>query len=130
MAQYSDFGANTTQSIDLADINFATVKRSYAPASPNTNGTLTIKDGAGDVAHIKFSGTHTLASFNLQDDGQGGVLITDPPVQSKTQTSNVAALFGNYIASMFASASHALGGTLMTEAAQTEQQPLLTLPGR
>ena len=99
----SGFGTNTTQSVDLTDIDFATATKSYA------NGTLTVKDGVGDIAHIKFSGTHTLASFNLQDDGQGGVLITDPPVQSKPQTSNVAALFGNYIASMFASASNGHG---------------------
>ena len=79
----SGFGTNTTQSIDLTDIQFATATESYA------NGTLTIKDGLGDVAHIKFSGTHTLASFNFQDDGQDGVLITDPPVPSKTQIGNV-----------------------------------------
>ena len=104
----SGFGANTTQSIDLTDIDFATATKSYA------NGTLTIKDGAGDTAHIKFSGTYTLASFNLQDDGQGGVLITDPP---KQHLANIA-LLGNYMAATFVTPFDGHGGTLFTEAAQ------------
>ena len=116
----SGFGTNTTQSIDLTDIQFATATESYA------NGTLTIKDGLGDAAHIKFSGTHMLASFNSQDDGQGGVLITDPPVSSKTQIGNVA-LFANYIASMFASAS--LGhGAIPTSWMDAPLPQLLSLP--
>ena len=129
--QYTDtvsgFGANTTQSIDLTNIAFASVTKSYAPASPNTSGTLTIKDGAGDTAHIKFSGTYTLASFNLADDGQGGVLITDPPVKSKPQTSDVAALFGNYIASMFASASDG-HGAIPTSLMDAPLPQLMSLP--
>ena len=89
----SGFGANITQSIDLTDIAFAGVTKSYASASPNMSGTLTIKDGAGDIAHMKFSGTDTLASFHLADDGNGGVLITDPPVEkqaAKNQRCRVA----------------------------------------
>jgi hypothetical protein len=116
----SGFGTNTTQSIDRTDIDFATATKSDA------NETLTVKDGVGDIAHIKFSGTHTLASFNLQDDGQGGVLITDPPVPSKTQIGDVA-LFGNYIASMFASASPG-HGAITTLRMDAPLPQLLSLP--
>jgi hypothetical protein len=90
----SGFGTNTIQSIDLTDIDFASATESWA------NGTLTIKDSLGDVAHIKFIGSHTLASFNFADDGQGGVLITDPPVQSKAHSANIA-LLANYMATSF-----------------------------
>ncbi len=96
-------------------------------ASPNTSDTLIIKDSGGDTARIKFSGTYTLASFNLADDGQGGVLITDPSVQSKPQPSNIS-LFGNYIAASFAAAGSFFGAIPITEASQTAQQPLLTQP--
>jgi hypothetical protein len=100
----SGFGANTTQAIDLADIAFASVTKSYAPASPNTAGTLTIKDGLGDVAHIKFSGTYTLANFKLFDDGNGGTLIKDPPVSNhavneQSGLSKIISLLGSFIAS-------------------------------
>jgi hypothetical protein len=80
------FGANTTQSIDLPNVQFATLSKSYLEASPNTSGTLTVKDTAGDIAHIKLSGTYTLANFTFVDDGNGGTLITDPPVDQKNHT--------------------------------------------
>jgi hypothetical protein len=80
------FGANTTQSIDLPDVQFATLSKSYLPASPNTTGTLTVKDTAGDIAHIKLSGTYSLANFSFANDGGGGTLITDPPVDQKNHT--------------------------------------------
>jgi hypothetical protein len=115
----SGFGTNTTQSIDLTDINFATATETYS------SGTLTIKDTQGDVAHIKFSGTHTLASFNFQDDGQGGVLVTDPPKQHLANT----ALLGNYMATSFVTPFDGHGGTLFTEAAHSANQLVsLTTP--
>ena len=126
----SGFGANTTQSIDLTDINFATATKSYTPASPNTSGTLTVKDTAGDVAHLKFSGTYTLANFHLANDGNGGVLITDPPVAKTTLTTGVdIALFGNYIASSLLGGSIGQGGNLSTDASALLSPPLLATPG-
>ena len=80
------FGANTTQSIDLPNVQFATLSKSYLEASPNTSGTLTVKDTAGDIAHIKFNGTYTLSKFTFANDGNGGTLITDPPVDQKNHT--------------------------------------------
>ena len=97
-AQYtgtvSGFGKNITQSIDLSNVRFASASKTYS------GGTLTVKDTSGDVAKIKFSGTYTLASFTLSNDGNGGTLITDPPVAKTTHATGVdIALFGNYIAS-------------------------------
>jgi hypothetical protein len=80
------FGANTTQSIDLPDVQFATLSKSYLPGSPNTTGTLTVKDTAGDIAHLKLAGTYSLANFTFANDGGGGTLITDPPVDQKNHT--------------------------------------------
>jgi hypothetical protein len=89
-AQYTGtvvgFGKNTSQSIDLPNVQFATLSKSYLPASPNASGTLTVKDTAGDIAHIKLSGTYTLSNFTFVDDGNGGTLITDPPVDQKAHT--------------------------------------------
>ena len=56
----SGFGANTTQSIDLADFNFT-----GAHATSFSLGVLTLKNTAGQVVHLHFSGTHTLVSLAI-----------------------------------------------------------------
>jgi hypothetical protein len=80
------FGANTTQSIDLADFNVT-----GAHAISFSLGVLTLKNTAGQVVHLHFSGAHTLASFHLSNDGNfngtdDGTKIVDPPAQTKPQT--------------------------------------------
>jgi hypothetical protein len=94
--------ANTTQSIDLTDIEFVGVTKSFA------SGVLTVKDGNGDVAHLTLSGSFTSKSFTLANDGQVGVLITDPPPQKSAEglpswLSSVN-LLGQHIAASFATA--------------------------
>jgi hypothetical protein len=79
-------GFGLTQSIDLADINVATATLSYAPNSPNTSGVLTVNDHDGHVAHIKFDGTFVVGDFHLANDGGGGTLLTDPPVDTAAHT--------------------------------------------
>jgi large repetitive protein len=127
-AQYtgtvSGFGKNITQSIDLSNVQFATSSKTYS------GGTLTVKDTSGDVAKIKFSGSYTLASFTLSDDGNGGTLINDPPVAKTTLTTGVdIALFGNYIASSLVGGSIGQGGSLSTDASALLSPPLLATPG-
>jgi hypothetical protein len=78
------FGLN--QSIDLADINEATATLSYAPNSPNTSGVLTINDHEGHVAHLKLDGTFVVGDFHLANDGGGGTLLTDPPIDTAPHT--------------------------------------------
>jgi hypothetical protein len=74
-------GFGTTQSIDLANINFAAgVTISYAPSNRNnTAGVLTIKEGNNTVK-LDLSGKYTLANFHVTSDGNGGTLLTDPTV--------------------------------------------------
>ena len=91
--QISGFG--TTQSIDLADINFsAGVTMSYAPKNrQNTSGVLTIKQGNNTVS-LELQGSYTLANFRLASDSNGGTLVTDPTVVTQ-QLGNKAATIGN-----------------------------------
>jgi len=79
--EISGFGANTSQSIDLTDLNFAAGAKivSYVPNSGDTSGVLTITDGT-NTAKLQLEGTYTLANFNIGTDGSGGTLLTDPPV--------------------------------------------------
>jgi hypothetical protein len=104
-AQYtgviSGFGSNTTQSIDLADFNFT-----GAVATSFSFGVLTLKNTAGQVVHLHISGSHTLASFILSDDGNfngsfDGTKIIDPPTPTKPQTplNSLASLFNQFMAS-------------------------------
>jgi hypothetical protein len=79
-------GFGLHQSIDLADINEATATLSYAPNSPNTSGVLTINDHDGHVAHLKFDGTFVAGEFHLANDGGGGTLLTDPPIDTAPHT--------------------------------------------
>ena len=69
-------GFGTTQSIDLADLNFAAGARlSYV--QNNGSGVLTVTDGT-NTAHLLMAGTHTLANYHVASDGKGGTLLTDP----------------------------------------------------
>jgi len=124
-AQYtgtiSGFGANTTQSIDLPNVQFATLSETYS------GGTLTVKDTSGDIAKIKFSGSYKLTDFSFTNDGGGGTLITDPPVASKTSGVNIA-LLGNYIASSLAGGSVGQGGSLPTDPWAIVSPHLLATP--
>jgi len=79
-------GFGLHQSIDLADLNEATATLSYAPNSPNTSGVLTINDHDGHVAHVKLDGTFVVGDFHLANDGGGGTLLTDPPIDTAPHT--------------------------------------------
>jgi autotransporter passenger strand-loop-strand repeat protein len=67
--------------IDLTDIAFSGATLGY---TNNVNsGVLTITNGA-NVATIQVLGQYVQANFNLSNDGNGGVLVTDPPVLGTT----------------------------------------------
>ncbi len=105
---------STSETIDLLDIDSATAhKVSYA------SGVLTIKDGLGHTAQLHFSGAYTLASFNLNPDGHGGTLLTDPPVAPPANPT----LFGHHMAAAFPEAF----GSHLTKF-ETAAHPLLALP--
>jgi hypothetical protein len=124
----SGFGANTTQSIDLADFNFT-----GAHATSFASGVLTLKNTAGQVVHLHIRGTHTLASFQLSNDGNfngtdDGTKIVDPPAPAKPQNPpiNLASLFGQFMASWTSPTA-----ALMSEAHSplaSELQTAISLP--
>jgi hypothetical protein len=105
-AQYTGiiagFGANTTESIDLADFDFTGAQKVSFSL-----GVLTLKNLAGQVVHLHFSGTHTLASFKLSGDNNfngtdQGTKIVDPPAPTKPPNplNNPVSLFVQYMASL------------------------------
>jgi hypothetical protein len=118
------FGANTTQSIDLVGIDFATANKSYS--GNNAGGTLTVSDGNGDSVELNFAGTYKAGNFTLKNDGNGGTPITDPRETTAAAKPANALLFGSYIASAFAAAGH--GSSLLSEGLPGQPQPLLSLP--
>ena len=67
---------DTSQKIDLADVNLATATLGY---SGNTlSGTLTVGDGT-HTATLALLGQHFQTDFALTNDGNGGTIVTDPP---------------------------------------------------
>ena len=58
--------------IDLTNINFKSVKDSYA------NGVLTVTDGT-NTDKLDFNGSYKLANFDFASDGSGGTIVYDPP---------------------------------------------------
>jgi hypothetical protein len=75
-----------------------------------------------DLPDIAFGAQTTLAySKNAADTG-GTLTATDG------RHAAAIALLGNYMAGSFVTAADGQGGTLLTQAAQTGQQPLLTHP--
>jgi autotransporter passenger strand-loop-strand repeat protein len=70
--------ADANEKLDLADINFATLQ---APtySSSTGSGTLTVTDGI-HTAHLALLGNYVTGNFKTANDGNGGTLITDPPI--------------------------------------------------
>ena len=116
--------------VDLRDVKFKSVKASYA------DGVLTVTDGSGDVAKLKFNGSYTPSDFKFASDHKGGTIVYDPPVPTSANPgvnqmasgsplaessfgSNLAR-FGNYMASTFATPGHG-GGTIIAEASHSDQ---------
>jgi|HubBroStandDraft_4_1064222.scaffolds.fasta_scaffold390549_2 hypothetical protein len=66
-------------SIDLADINLATLQPlTYTPNIGNTGGTLTVSDGT-NTAHIALLGQFIAAGFQQAADNGTGTIITYAP---------------------------------------------------
>jgi hypothetical protein len=103
----SGFGIN--DAIDLFQLSYGT---SMTVAAHFAGGVTTVTVGNGtDTVALKFAGNIASDTFVLGDDGEGGTRLTDPPA-------NVA-LFGSYMASMFAGTSGQVGAPT----AETVQNP-------
>lgn len=61
----------------------------FVEAPSNTSGTLTVSDGTHTAA-ILLLGQYLAANFTKQSDGNGGTLITDPPVSTNDQQSLIS----------------------------------------
>ena len=51
----------------------------FTEAGDNLSGTLTVSDGT-NTASLTLLGQYVAGNFTKQSDGNGGTLITDPPV--------------------------------------------------
>jgi hypothetical protein len=70
--------------LDLRDIAFGSGTHvSFTEAGNNQSGTLTVTDGT-HTANILLLGQYAAGNFHLATDGNGGTLVTDPPVMAAT----------------------------------------------
>jgi len=65
--------------IDLRTVNFASATLGYVGNS--LSGTLTVTD-VTNTARLAVLGSYAAANFHLATDGNGGTLVSDPPVSS------------------------------------------------
>ena len=65
---------------DIAFIS-GTTSVNFVEAPSNTSGTLTVTDTT-HTANITLLGQYVAGQFNIQNDGAGGTLVTDPPVSA------------------------------------------------
>ena len=115
-----------TQYIDLADVTSGgSISLHYASGS--TSGTLTVSSGATLVATIDLIGTYSSGNFHITSGAGGTVEITDPTAVVNGDTVSNLALFTNYIAAGFVTASAGYGG-VFSEAAQDKEQSHLAHP--
>jgi hypothetical protein len=56
----------------------------------NASGTLTVSSGAA-VENLTLLGQYSQANFSATSDGQGGTLITDPPVSNSVVLTTLVA---------------------------------------
>jgi hypothetical protein len=75
-----------------------------------------------DLPSIPF-GVHNMLGYSENGSDTGATLT----VKEATHVAKIA-LLGNYIATSLVTAADGHGGTLLTQAVQTAQQPLLTHP--
>jgi hypothetical protein len=73
----------TSDAIDLKGLAFdSAMQWVYTENSAGTGGSLTISEGSTTVDTLNFAGNYTTANFNVQSDGNGGTLVTDPPAKN------------------------------------------------
>ena len=90
--------------------------------SAEVGGARTLPQHGIDLPNIAFGAQTTLA-YAENEAGTGGTLIVGDGRHAAT-----IALLGNYMAGSFVTAADGRGGTLISEAPRTEQQPLLARP--
>jgi hypothetical protein len=74
-------GMGAQDSLDLADINFATVQQPVFSGT-TSGGTLGVTDGT-HTANIALLGNYMASTFVTSSDGHGGTYVIDPSVVSQ-----------------------------------------------
>jgi trimeric autotransporter adhesin len=92
------------------------------PAVPNGGSAQTFPRQGLDLPDIAFGAQTTLA-YAANANGAGGTLT----VSDGRHAASIA-LFGNYMAGSLVTAADGHSGTLLTEASQNAQPPLLVQP--
>ena len=74
----------------LKDIAFISGATSATWTQSGTSGTLAVTDGT-NTADITLLGQYSTANFHVSSGGQGGTIVTDPPVvaQSDQQSTSL-----------------------------------------
>jgi fibronectin-binding autotransporter adhesin len=86
--------------IDITDIQIADVaanKTTYTENAAGTGGTLTLYNASGQALDsIDFDGNYQLANFIIENDGEGGTMVVDPPVNASGQSSTNTHMASNH----------------------------------
>jgi len=77
-------GMSGQDTIDLANINFATVQ-SPTYSGDSSGGTLAVTDGT-HTANIALLGNYLASTFVTSSDGHGGANVVDPSATETNQT--------------------------------------------
>jgi hypothetical protein len=72
-------GLTKNNAVDLADLSWVSGKMKATFVGNTSGGVLTVTNGATNI-NLKVLGDYTKASWNLSQDGSGGTLVVDPPV--------------------------------------------------
>ena len=75
-------GMSGQDTLDLADINFATVQQPIF-SGDTSGGVLSVTDGS-HTANIALLGNYMASAFVASSDGHGGTYIVDPPIGNQT----------------------------------------------
>jgi hypothetical protein len=138
-------GAATEQFIDFAAVSSgAGVSAVYVSSASHAGGTLEVVSGGTTLAEVTLIGKYSRSSFEVISGISGSVAIVDPataiagggmtpastvianssPPINHVGASNVA-LFGSYMAALFASVE---GAVSIQSTQATPNQPVLALP--
>ena len=71
-------GMTAQDTIDFADISFASVQSPSLQNATSSGGTLHVTDGT-HTANIALLGNYMASTFVASSDGHGGTLVVDPP---------------------------------------------------
>jgi hypothetical protein len=115
-------GLTKSNAVDLADLSWVSGKMKATFVGNTSGGVLTVTNGATSI-NLNLSGNYTKSRWNLSQDGTGGTLVVDPPINgalapnavpSGSQTPALASA-SNQTSDPFITASDSYRGTTITD---------------